>query len=109
MALLILVPPSLHADLFCSAGNPTFRKPGDNTIRLIMKLTELVESLAKSNRISNEEAWKLYLKNAYAQLELKNAIAAVKKYQYLYADAGRGLFCLFLTSSPNGEILVRSV
>lgn len=89
--------------LACSAGNPKLEESRVITPLDDNEVNELVESLAKSNRISNEEAWKLYLKNALAQLELKNAIAAVKKYQpyMLMLDGGFLLFDKF----PEWEIL----
>ncbi|HZK42727.1 MAG TPA: DNA double-strand break repair nuclease NurA [Syntrophomonadaceae bacterium] len=57
----------------------------------------LVEDLARKKRISNEEALKLYLKNALAELELKTALAAVRKYKpyMLILDGGFLLFDKF--------------
>lgn len=88
--------------LACSTGQSEITEsqmitPLDNEVN------ELVENLAKSNRVSNEEAWKLYLKNALAQLELKNAVRAVKKYQpyMLMLDGGFLLFDRF----PEWELL----
>lgn len=88
--------------LACSTGHSELIEsqvitPLDNEVN------DLVEKLAKSNKISNEEAWKLYLKNVLAQLELKNALAAVRKYQpyMLMLDGGFLLFDKF----PEWELL----
>lgn len=54
----------------------------------------IVEGLAQKNKISNDEGLKLYLKRALAQMELKTAISAVKKYRpyMLILDGGFLLF-----------------
>lgn len=67
------------------------------------EVNDLVESIAKQNRVSNEEAWKLYLKNALAGLELKNALTAVREYRpyMLMLDGGFLLFDKF----PEWELL----
>ncbi len=57
----------------------------------------LVENLASKNKISNDEALKIYLKRALAQMELKTALEAVKKYRpfMLMLDGGFLLFDRF--------------
>lgn len=61
------------------------------------EVQDIVETLAQKNRVSNDEGFKLYLKRALAQMELKTALAAVQRYRpyLLMLDGGFLLFDKF--------------
>lgn len=71
---------------------------------LIPEIQKIIEEFAKENNISEEDAYKIFLRNSLAQMELRTALKLVKDYKphILMLDGGFLLFDKF----PEWQLLV---